>query len=57
MQLDREQQKLIRHYIDFMAGFEESNLFKDYLEYEKDFTEADYHEAVRLLSKLGGYNV
>lgn len=50
--MNKSQRLLIRRYLQFMEGFEESPLFQDYLDATDNFTEDDYADAICLLFNL-----
>ena len=50
--MKKSERELLKRYLSFMAGFEESMLYQDYKMAEEDCTDSDYQDAIDLISSL-----
>jgi hypothetical protein len=51
MKLDNKKRDLLKRYLQFMVGFEESTLYLDYKEAE-EFSDNDYKRAIDLIENI-----
>lgn len=54
--MNEKEKAILRRYLEFIQGFEESTVYEDYKEYEHDhgrpWSDEDYEKAMRLLRRL-----